>query len=46
MIIVDCKNLNRFNVDAARLWNAAPRTVRNAKTDYEAKKAIVKNLPL
>ena len=43
------KSKSSFYVDAARLWNAAPKTIRNAKTDYEAKGAIlnfVKNLPL
>jgi hypothetical protein len=43
------KSKSSFHVDAARLWNAAPNTIRTAKTDYEAKRAIlnfVKNLPL
>ena len=43
------KSKTSFHVDAARLWNAAPNTIRTAKTDYEAKRAIlnfVKNLPL
>ena len=43
------KSKSSFNVDAARLCNAAPQSVRNAATNYEAKRAIldfVKNLPL
>jgi hypothetical protein len=43
------KSKSSFYVDAARIWNAAPKTIRNAKTDYEAKGAIlnfVKILPL
>ena len=43
------KSKSSFNVDAARLWNAAPHSVRNAATNYEVKRAIlalVKNLPL
>ena len=43
------KSKSSFSVDAARLWNAAPNSVRNAVTNYEAKRAIlafVKTLPL
>ena len=43
------KSKSCFNVDAARLWNVAPLSIRNAVTNYEAKKAIltfVKTLPL
>ena len=43
------KSKMSFNVDAARLWNAAPPTVRNAVSSYAAKKTIlafVKTLPL
>ena len=43
------KSKMSFNLDAAKLWNAAPLTVRNSKTSYEAKKlitAFVKTLPL
>ena len=38
-----------FNIDAARLWNAAPLSVKMSTTNYEAKKAItayVKTLPI
>ena len=43
------KSKMSFNLDVAKLWNAAPLTVRNSKTSYEAKKlitAFVKTLPL
>ena len=29
-----------FNVDAARVWNSAPISIKSATTSYEAKKAI------
>ena len=38
-----------FNLDAARLWNAAPLSIKNSVTSYEAKKSsliFVKYLPL
>ena len=35
------KSKSSFNVDAARLWNAAPHSVRNAVSNYEAKRAIL-----
>ena len=38
-----------FNVDAARVWNSAPTSIRGALTIHEAKKAInafVKTLPI
>ena len=38
-----------FNVDAARVWNFAPNSVKEAKSSYEAKKTInafVRTLPI
>ena len=32
------KSKMSFNLDAARLWNAAPLTIKNSRTSYEAKK--------
>ena len=43
------KARSNFNVDAARVWNFAPTSIRGAITSYEAKKAInsfVKTLPI
>ena len=43
------KSKMSFNVDAASLWNAAPMSIQNAVSNYEAKKYInefVKTLPL
>ena len=43
------KSKMSFNLDAARLWNAAPQSIKNSRTSYEAKKHIlsyVKSLPL
>ena len=38
-----------FNVDATRVWNAAPPSVKQSSTIYEAKRAItafVNSLPI
>ena len=43
------KSESSFNIDAARLWNAAPQEITNASSLNIAKKAIdlfCKNLPL
>ena len=40
---------NTFYNDAAQLWNAAPKSIKNCKTAFSAKKQIklfVKSLPL
>ena len=43
------KSKMSFNLDAARLWNAAPMSIRDSVTSFEAKKSIlafVQTLPL
>ena len=35
------KTKSSFNINAARLWNSAPQSVRNAITNYEAKKGYL-----
>ena len=43
------KSKMSFNVDAARVWNAAPPSIKQSSTIYEAKRAItafVSSLPI